>query len=107
MDSRSKGWVKEQVVAHFLKKRGWTILSQNKKILGVETDSLAQRGEEKILIEVKSLKRDEHIEKILKLEQKTRLKRAALSLCDGTDKGLRLFLAVVDPQNRIEFLEVF
>ena len=107
MDSKSKGWMKEQIVAHFLKNRGWTILSQNKKILGVETDILAQKEGEKVLIEVKSLKKDEHIEKILKLEQKNRLKRAALSLCDETDKGLRLFLAVVDPQNRIEFLEVF
>ena len=107
INSKTKGSFKENIVAQYLKQKGWTILYQNKKILGVEIDILSQKGKEHLLIEVKSIKREEHLEKILKAKQKERLKKVAQSLCEDFPEGLRLFLATVDPKNKVDFFEIF
>ena len=103
---RATGKVKEEYVAQYLKKQGWQILSQNKKILGVEIDILAQKKGCCYLIEVKSLRREEHIEKILKPKQKERLKKVALSLCSAYPQGVQLSLALVNSKNEITFFEI-
>lgn len=105
-NSKIKGKIKEQIVAQYLTKKGWTILCQNKKILGVEIDILAQKKELCRLIEVKSIKKEEHIERILKPKQKERLKKAALSLCEDFPQGVQLFLALVNPKKEITFFEI-
>ena len=104
--SKSKGFIKERLVAQYLKKRAWTILYQNKKILGVEIDILARKNKDIRLIEVKSIKKEEHLEKLLKAKQKQRLQKAAQSLFEDFPEGLRLFLATVDSQNKIHFFEI-
>ena len=106
MNNKTKGLLKEKIVADYLIQKGWTIVSQNKKILGVEVDILAQKSKEQILVEVKSIKTEEQIENILKEKQKERLKKAAESLCDDSSSGIQLFLAAVDSQNKINFFEI-
>ena len=101
---KTKGQSKENIVARHLKKKGWNILYQNKKILGVEIDILAEKKTELALIEVKSIRQQDLLENIIKEKQKERLKKAAESLC--ASKGLRLFLAAVDDKNKIEFFEI-
>ena len=103
---KAKGKRKEELVVQYLKKQGWKIVYQNKKILGVEIDILVKKQKVCRLIEVKSLKREEHIEKILKPKQKERLKKAALSLCEDFPQGVLLFLALVNPKNEIAFFEI-
>ena len=105
--SRRKGYLKENVVVSHLKQKGWNILYQNKKVLGVEIDILAKKGKEVFLIEVKSIKKEEHLQGILKDKQKERLKKAAESLAIEFPDGLRLLLAAVDSKNAIEFFEFF
>lgn len=104
--SKTKGKFKENITARHLIQRGWTVLFQNKKVLGVELDLLAKKDGAHVLIEVKSVNKAEDLEKILKNRQKERLKQAAESLCRDLP-GLRLFLAAVDSQNKIEFFEIF
>ena len=106
INSKTKGLIKEKLVAQYLEKKGWTILYQNKKVLGVEIDILAKKKQEQIMIEVKSIRKEEQLEKILKLKQKERLKKAAESLLTDFPEGLRLFLATVDNKNKIEFFEM-
>ena len=106
INSKIKGAFKENIVVQHLKNKGWTILYKNKKIFGVEIDILAKKEKEIFLIEVKSLKREDHLEKILRSKQKERLKKAAQSLCEDFPKGLRLFLATVNSKNKIDFLKV-
>jgi len=98
--SKTKGYQKEEKVCEYLMKRGWRIVLKNKKILGVEIDILAQKKKEKIIVEVKSVSSPNHIERILKLQQRERLKKVSESL---SDDSIQLFLATVDPKNRIDF----
>lgn len=107
LNSKVKGSFKENIVVRHLKQQGWDILSQNKKVLGVEIDILAKKEKEVFLIEVKSIKKDEHLENILKDKQKERLKKTAQSLISDFPEGLRFFLATVNFQNKVEFFEVF
>ncbi len=102
---KAKGLIKERLVAQYLRERGWNIICQNKKVLGVETDLLAKKGQSFCLIEVKSLKKEEHLEAIVKDRQKERLKQVAESLSDDFP-SLRLFLAAVSDKNKIEFFEI-
>ena len=106
MNFKKKGLLKEQSVANYLIQRGWTILSQNKKILGVEVDILAQKNKDKAIIEVKSIKSAEQISSILKDSQKERLKKVTESLLDQEDQKLLLYLATVDEKNRIDFFPI-
>ena len=103
---KAKGYFKENIVAKHLKQKGWTILDQNKKVMGVEIDILAKKGKEVFLIEVKSIKKEEQLENILKDKQKERLKKAAQILCESFPEGLRLFLATVNSKNTINFFEI-
>ena len=105
-NTKTKGLLKEKLVARYLVKRGWAIISQNKKILGVEVDILARKNEDQILIEVKSIKTEDQIENILKEKQKDRLKKAAESLCENSSYSIQLFLATVDSQNKINFFGI-
>ena len=105
-NSKTKGFINEHIVARYLIQKGWTILHQNKKVLGVEIDILAKKGKEHLLIEVKSIKKEEYLESILKDKQKERLQKAAQSLCEDFPEGLRLFLATVNPKNTVEFFEI-
>ena len=104
--TKRKGFIKENTVVQYLKNQGWAILYQNKKILGVEIDILAKKEQEHFLIEVKSITKDDHLEKILKSKQKERLKKVAQSLCEDFPKGLRLLLATVDSKNEVSFFEI-
>ena len=106
MNSKTKGLLKEQAVAQYLIKRGWKILSQNKKILGVEVDILAQKNKDKAIIEVKSIKSSGQISSILKEAQKDRLKKVTESLLDQEGQKLLLYLATVDEKNRIDFFPI-
>ena len=104
--SKTTGIIKEKIVAQHLKKQGWEILYQNKKVLGVEIDLLAKKNKEHLLIEVKSIKKAEQLENILKEKQKERLKKVVEGLSEDFPEGLRLLLAAVDDQNTIEFFEI-
>ncbi|MCZ0931904.1 MAG: YraN family protein [Oligoflexia bacterium] len=106
INNKTKGLLKEKLVAHYLIKKGWTIVFQNKKILGVEIDILAEKNREQILVEVKSIQTADQIENILKEKQKGRLKKAAESLCEASNFSIQLFLATVDNQNQIDFFEI-
>ena len=106
MNNKEKGLLKEKLVAGYLIKKGWTVIFQNKKILGVEIDILAKKNKEQILVEVKSIQTADQIEKILKEQQKDRLKKVAESLCETPNHSIQLFLATVDSQNKIEFFEI-
>ena len=106
INTKQKGLLKENVVASYLEEKGWTIISRNKKILGVEIDILAQKDREKILVEVKSIYSEDQIEKILKDKQKDRLKKVVESLFSDSNSSLQLFLATVDPKNKIQFFEI-
>ena len=106
VNTKAKGLLKEKLVARYLIKKGWTIISQNKKILGVEVDILAQKNKEQILIEVKSIRSEDQIENILKEKQKERLKKVTESLCESSYSSIQLFLATVDSQNKIHFFEI-
>ena len=105
-NTKIKGLLKEKLVARYLVKKGWTVISQNKKILGVEVDILAQKNEEQILVEVKSIKTEDQIENILKEKQKDRLKKVAESLCETSSVSIQLLLATVDRQNKIHFFQI-
>ena len=104
---KQKGLIKENIVAKYLKNRGWEIVFQNKKILGVEVDLFVKKNKNYCLIEVKSLKTDQHLQGLFKDKQKERLKKVGQSLLQDYPKGLRFFLASVDPKNKIDFFEVF
>ena len=104
--SKTIGIIKEKIVAQHLKKQGWEILHQNKKVLGVEIDLLAKKNKEHFLIEIKSIKKAEQLENILKEKQKKRLKKVVEGLSEDFPEGLRLLLATVDDQNTIEFFEI-
>ena len=104
--NKAKGKLKEERVARHLRQKGWTILYRNKKIFGVETDILAEKQGEQILVEVKSVKKDAYLEGILKPRQKERLKRVATALSDSSSSGPRLFLAEVNEQNTVRFFEI-
>ena len=106
LNAKTKGLLKEKWVARYLINKGWTIVFQNKKILGVEVDILAQKNKARILVEVKSIKSEEQIENILKDKQKDRLKKVAESLCADLSYSIQLFLATVDSQNKINFFEI-
>ena len=106
INTKEKGLLKENIVARHLVKKGWTIVSQNKKILGVEVDIVAKKNRERILVEVKSIQTEDQIEKILKDKQKNRLKKVAESLCESPHSSIQLFLAAVDRQNKIHFFEI-
>ena len=106
INTKAKGLLKEKQVASYLIKKGWTIVSQNQKVLGVEVDILAQKGKEQILVEVKSIQSEDQIENILKEKQKDRLKKAAESLCTAPFASIQLFLAAVDRQNKIHWFEI-
>ena len=107
LNLKEKGFLKERVVSQYLKNKGWTILYQNKKILGVEIDILVKKEKDYMLIEVKSISKPEYLERILKEKQKQRLKKVAESLYEDSFKSLRCFLATVDSKNKIEFFEIF
>ena len=104
--NKAKGRRKEDLVARYLRKKGWTILHRNKKIFGVETDIFAEKQGERILVEVKSVKKDAYLERILKARQKERLKRVASALSDSSSSGTRLFLAGVSEKNTVRFFEI-
>ena len=106
LNSKSKGYQKEERVCEYLTERRWQIIYRNKKILGVEIDILVQKKKELVLIEVKSISNSNQIKNILKPEQKKRLQKAAESLCDNSEVSIRLFLATVDPKNQIYFFEI-
>ena len=107
VNSKRKGCIKEKIVARYLKNKGWTILYQNKKVLDVEIDIFAKKKKEYLLVEVKSIQKDEYLENILKEKQKERLKKVAQSLCGDFSEGLRLLLATVDSKNKVNFFEIF
>lgn len=104
-NSKMKGLAKEKAVARYLIQQGWTILYQNKKFLNVEIDILAKKKKEHLLIEVKSISKEENLDKILKSKQKERLKQVAQSLCEDF-QNLRFVLATVNYQNKIDFFEL-
>ena len=59
----------------------------------MEIDILAVKEKESRIIEVKSIKKEEHLGGLLKEKQKERLKKAAQSLCDDRLEGLRAFFS--------------
>ena len=106
INTKEKGLLKEKLVARYLINKGWTIISKNKKILGVEIDILAKKNKEQILVEVKTIQSEDQIENILKEKQKERLKKVAESLCESPNSSIQLLLATVDPKNKIHFFEI-
>lgn len=104
--SRSRGRKSEQLVQDHLKSKGWSIVFQNRRICDVEVDILAKRRGVHLLVEVKSLSQEEHIEKILSRKQKARLKAVAGILAPQAPRGLSLVLALVNTKGEIHFLRV-
>lgn len=108
INSKRTGAIKEQVVSSYLQNQGWTILSQNKKILGVEVDIIATKEQKIMLVEVKSITKEEQLENILKDKQKERLKKVAeVVFSDHPDKQPSLIFAAVNKQQKIHFFEIF
>ena len=91
----AKGRRSERLVADFLRRKGFRIVFQNQKTLGVEIDLLAEKQGAAALVEVKTLKEESHLEGILKERQRSRLQKAALSLAPDFPQGVSLQLAVV------------
>lgn len=105
-ESYSKGRQNEYLVSQHLKRKGWNIVFQNQRFFGVEVDILAKQKDVYTLIEVKSLKNEAHLEKILSDQQKQRLKMVAEALSLQTPKGLYLLLALVNLKGAIRFVEI-
>ena len=101
-----KGRRNEYLVSQYLKNRGWSIVCQNRRFFGVEVDILAKRKGIYSLIEVKSLRNEAHLEKILSDRQKNRLKAVAQALSSQMPGGLNFLLALVNPKEDIRFVEV-
>ena len=106
LNPQTKGRRNENRVRRRLKKQGWRIICQNKRFFGVEVDIIAERNGIYILVEVKSLNNEYHLEKILSKKQKKRLKAVAEALSIKMPGGLCLLLALVDQTGHIRFLEV-
>ena len=104
--NRSRGRKSEQLVRDHLKSKDWSIVFQNRRICDVEVDILAKRRGAHLLVEVKSLSQEEHIEKILSRKQKDRLKAVAEALAPQAPRGLSLVLALVNTKGEIHFLRV-
>ena len=104
--SHPKGQHNEHLVCQYLKRKGWSIVCQNQRFFGVEVDILAKRNEIHTLVEVKSLKNEAHLEKILSDWQKNRLKKVAEALSSQLPGGLNLFLALVNQKGTICFVEI-
>ena len=102
----SKGRQNESLVSQHLKRKGWHIVCQNQKFFGVEVDILAKKRGIYTLVEVKSLRNEAHLEKILNNQQKKRLKMVAEALSLQTPEGLYLFLALVNLKGAIRFVEI-
>jgi len=102
----SKSRQSEYLVSEHLKSRGWNIVCQNQKFFGVEVDILAKRNNIYTLVEVKSLKSEAHIEKIISKKQKNRLKAVIEALSPQVPKGLNLLLALVNRKGVIRFIEI-
>ena len=103
---QTKGRRNEDRVCKRLKKQGWRIICQNKRFFGVEVDLLAERKGIYILVEVKSLNNEYHLEKLLSEKQKNRLKAVAEALSPQARGGLCLLLALVNQNGHIRFVEV-
>ena len=101
-----KGSESERAAARFLERRGWKILHRNKKIFGVEIDILAQKKDFYMLLEVKSLKDESHLEKILSQKQKERLRQAAAFLADSLPGKFYFFLAAVTEKKEIRLYQI-
>lgn len=107
INPKRKGAMKEQIVSQNLQNKGWKILDQNKKVLGVEIDIIAKKEQQIMLVEVKSITREEQLENILKDKQKERLKKAAeVVFGEYPDKQPSLIFATVDRKNQIHFFEI-
>ena len=104
--SYSRGRYNEYLVCQYLKSKGWSIVCQNQRFFGVEVDILAKRNEIYNLVEVKSLKNETHLEKILSDRQKNRLKTVAEALSLQIQGGLNLFLALVNNRGMIRFVKI-
>ncbi|MCY4512862.1 MAG: YraN family protein [Bdellovibrionales bacterium] len=102
----TKGQQNEHLVSQHLKRKGWNIVCQNYQFFGVEVDILAKKKGIYTLVEVKSLRNEAHLEKILSDQQKTRLKTVAEALSPQTPKGLHLLLALVNLKGTIHFVEI-
>ena len=105
-NSYSKSWQSEHLVSEHLKSRGWNIVCQNQRFFGVEVDILARRNTIYTLVEVKSLKNEAHIEKIISKKQKDRLKAVVEALSPQTPNGLNFLLALVSHKGVIRFIEI-
>jgi len=103
--NKKRGSLKENLVAKYFVQKGWTILYQNHKFLGVEVDLIVKKNQFHMLIEVKSITQQEHLEKILKTKQKKRLLQVTQALSEDFS-NLSLLLAVVNNRNKIEFFEI-
>ena len=101
-----KGRRNENLVTNFLVKRNWRILARNTEFFGVEIDLIAQKGGRTVAFEIKSLSDESHLEKILSLKQKERLKAALEALSSDFPKGIELTLAAVNKNQEIAFFPV-
>ena len=104
--SHSKGQCNEYLVCQYLKSKGWSIVCQNQQFFGVEVDIIAKRNEIHTLVEVKSLNKEAHLEKILSDRQKNRLKKVVEALSSQIPGGLNLLLALVNQRKTIHFVEI-
>ncbi|MGI9549143.1 MAG: YraN family protein [Bdellovibrionales bacterium] len=106
LKSLSKGQQYEQLVAQFFIEKGWSLMCKNKKFFGVETDLIIKKNQIYLLIEVKSLRREFLLEKIISPKQKKRLKKVYSMLANEFEGHWYLLLATVNNKQKINFFDL-
>ena len=103
ISSQKKGFLNEEIALSFLQKEGFSLVFKNKKINNTEIDLLLKKNKTLYLFEVKS---DNlwRIEQPLNSKQKERLKEVALKISESYQCSVRLILALVKKDQKVELL---
>lgn len=102
-----KGLWAEQLVAQLLSAKKYQILAANLKTPFAQIDLLVQSGPQKIqIIEVKYLSSWMDPEVRLSDRQRQRLVRAQQYFCAKYNFPVSLYLALVSPEGRCQFVEI-
>lgn len=96
-----KGRFYEEVALQFFKKQGFTLVSKNTPVAGVEMDLVLKSQNGYLLVEVKSHNswRYDHP---MSQRQKQRLKQAFLWFCEQHKDPVELKLALVKKNRQVE-----
>lgn len=105
--SQGRGFAAELAVIQLLKTKNWTLCFQRLKTIIAEIDLIFEKGDEVLLIEVKTLSQEWGAFERIGHRQLLNLQKNFI-LLSRHFKSLRfrVFVAWVDPKNRITFVEV-